>query len=656
MRAAGAPLAPIFAQQSVRELDRIRRTPVQVLDAATWGILAEGWQQPFGADADHVKSPQDIDRFLDSGYTQFTLDPGGHVRDEAETASAAELDELLAALPWERLRDTPEGVQRRHAGRTVALVDRPLTLSGEDAARAAAKYGAAIAQVALLAEHLAARLAPGSYEIEVSLDEAATPTTAAQHAFVAHELTRLGVRWVGLAPRFVGEMQKGIDYLGDLDRFARELAVHAQIAQALGPYKLSIHSGSDKFSIYPIAASLAPAAVHLKTSGTSYLEALRVLSLHDPDLLRRIYTLALNRLAADRASYQLSVDADTLPAPDALRNGQLPALLGNEGTRAGAARHVRLGARRRARGRAARADHRAARGVRSRGRTPSRQPSAAVRRTAGSSVSALREWFGLEGRVAVVTGGSGVLGSAIARALAGAGARVALLGRRRQPLLAIAQELQAFAATDAIAVTADVLAADELHAGARTVVARWERIDILVNAAGGNVPGATVGDRQTVLELPADAFREVVELNLLGTLLPAQVFGTAILDSAKARGEQPSGSIVNVSSMSAGRAITRVAGYGAAKAALESLTRSLAVELARSCGPGLRVNAIAPGFFVSEQNRRLLLGTDGEPTPRGRTIIERTPAGRFGDASELADALVWLVVPGRASSPVRSCR
>jgi tagaturonate epimerase len=328
-----AGLAPIFAQQSVRELDRIGRTAMQVLDDATWGVVAEGWREPFGADADHVKSPQDIDRFLECGYTQFTLDPGDHVRDEVEAAPAGELDELLAALPWERLRDTPADMRRRHAGRTVALVDRSLTLTEEDATRAAVKYGAAIAQVALLAEHLAGRVAPGAYEIEVSLDEAATPTTAAQHAFVAHELGRLGVSWVGLAPRFVGEMQKGIDYRGDLDRFARELAEHAQIAQALGPYKLSIHSGSDKFSLYPIAASIDAAAVHLKTSGTSYLEALRVLSLHDPDLLRRIYALALNRFAADRASYHLSVDAGALPAPDALSNGRLPALLDGDGTR-----------------------------------------------------------------------------------------------------------------------------------------------------------------------------------------------------------------------------------------------------------------------------------------------------------------------------------
>lgn len=261
-------------------------------------------------------------------------------------------------------------------------------------------------------------------------------------------------------------------------------------------------------------------------------------------------------------------------------------------------------------------------------------------------MSTLHELFGLDGQVAVVAGGSGAIGSALARGLAGAGARVALLGRRRQPLDAVAEELKAAGAPDALAVTADVLAAGELRAAARAVTDRWERIDILVNAAGGNVPGATLAEGQTPLELAPEAFQEVVELNLLGTLLPAQAFGSAILQSARARGEPPRGSIVNVSSMAAARALTRVVGYGAAKAGLEGLTRSLAVELARSCGPGLRVNAIAPGFFIGEQNRRLLVRPDGDPTPRGRTIIERTPAGRFGAASELASTVIWLCGPG----------
>jgi NAD(P)-dependent dehydrogenase (short-subunit alcohol dehydrogenase family) len=239
--------------------------------------------------------------------------------------------------------------------------------------------------------------------------------------------------------------------------------------------------------------------------------------------------------------------------------------------------------------------------------------------------SDLERWFGLDGRVAVVTGGTGALGSAMAAGLAAAGARVAVLARR-------APEVDD---SDRLALSADVLRRDELSAARDRVLEGWGRIDILVNAAGGNVPGATLDPGERVFDLSDEAFREVVDLNLVGTLLPTQVFGAAMEDG---------GSIVNVSSMAAARAITRVVGYSAAKAAVENLTRWLAVELA----PAIRVNAIAPGFFIGEQNRRLLLGDDGELTERGRAIVERTPAGRFGEADELIGTLVWLCGPGAA--------
>lgn len=242
------------------------------------------------------------------------------------------------------------------------------------------------------------------------------------------------------------------------------------------------------------------------------------------------------------------------------------------------------------------------------------------------TTEALARWFGLEGMVAVVTGGSGALGSAMARGLAAAGAHVAVLGRDAQRAEAVAREI------GGEALQANVLERDELIAARERVLERWGRVDILVNAAGGNVPGATLGEEQVVFDLPESAFREVVDLNLIGTLLPSQVFGSAI----------ERGAIVNVSSMAADRAITRVVGYSAAKAAVENLTRWLAVELA----PAVRVNAIAPGFFVGEQNRRLLLDEDGGLTERGRTIVDHTPAGRFGDADELIGTLLWLCGPG----------
>jgi NAD(P)-dependent dehydrogenase (short-subunit alcohol dehydrogenase family) len=232
--------------------------------------------------------------------------------------------------------------------------------------------------------------------------------------------------------------------------------------------------------------------------------------------------------------------------------------------------------------------------------------------------------FRLDGRVAVVTGATGVLGGAIARGLAAAGATVAPLARRRDRLDTLAAEL------GGVALEADVLDEAALSA-ARD---RLDRVDILVNAAGGNVAGATAGER-SFFDLPVDALQEVLALNVMGTLLPTRVFARAMGDG---------GSVVNVSSMAAARALTRVVGYGAAKAAVENLTRWLAVELA----PAVRVNAIAPGFFLGEQNRALLLEPDGALTERGRQIVDATPFRRFGDPEEVVGAVVWLA--GSASS------
>jgi NAD(P)-dependent dehydrogenase (short-subunit alcohol dehydrogenase family) len=240
-------------------------------------------------------------------------------------------------------------------------------------------------------------------------------------------------------------------------------------------------------------------------------------------------------------------------------------------------------------------------------------------------MEAVSELFGLEGQVAVVTGASGVLGGAIARGLAAAGAQLGLLARRREPL----EELAGSLGESAIALEADVLDAAQLERAKATVLERWGRVDILVNAAGGNVPAATVGDQQSFFELPPTALDEVIRLNFHGTVLPTQVFGATMTG----------GSIVNISSLAAHRALTRVVGYGAAKAAVEILTRWLAVELAPR---GVRVNAVAPGFFIGEQNRALLLDESGALTARGERIIAATPAGRFGEPHELAGTVIWL--------------
>ena len=243
----------------------------------------------------------------------------------------------------------------------------------------------------------------------------------------------------------------------------------------------------------------------------------------------------------------------------------------------------------------------------------------------------LSELFGLDDRVAVVTGASGVLGGAIAQGLAAAGARVGLLARRRSPLEALAESL----GDRSIVLEADVLDVAQLERARTAVLDRWGRVDVLVNAAGGNVRAATVGDG-SFFELPARALDEVVRLNFNGTVLPTQVFGAVMVDSAD---DARTRSIVNVSSLAAHRALTRVVGYGAAKAAVENLTRWLAVELAPH---GIRANAIAPGFFVSEQNRSLLFDASGELSDRGKRIVASTPAARFGAPDELAGTVIWL--------------
>lgn len=255
----------------------------------------------------------------------------------------------------------------------------------------------------------------------------------------------------------------------------------------------------------------------------------------------------------------------------------------------------------------------------------------------------LTELFSLDGQVAIVTGGTGVLGGAMAQGLAQAGARVGILGRRRERAEAVVAAIER-AGGQALALPADVMDQKQLEAARATVLERWGRIDILVNAAGGNVPGATLSADRTFWDLPREAFAQVFELNLLGTLLPSQIFGAAMIQP---RSDEPAhGCIVNISSMAAQRAITRVVGYGAAKAAVDNFTRWLAVELGRSYGAGMRVNAIAPGFFIGEQNRDLLLNADGSLTQRGQTIIDHTPAGRFGEADELVSTLIWLCSPG----------
>lgn len=240
--------------------------------------------------------------------------------------------------------------------------------------------------------------------------------------------------------------------------------------------------------------------------------------------------------------------------------------------------------------------------------------------------------FALDGRIAVITGGYGVIGGGIASALANAGALVGILGRRRDAAQAKVDEITR-AGGQAFVVVGDVLDESQMRAARDDVLATHGHIDILINGAGGNVARSR-NDHRPVFDVPFDAFDEVLRLNLHGTLLPSLIFGEAMAT----RG---SGSIVTISSMASFQALSGVLGYSVAKAGIDNLTRWLAVEMARKHG-AVRVNAIAPGFFVSEQNRNVLIQPDGTYTERAQKIVARTPMGRFGKPEELVGAVCWL--------------
>ncbi|MCK7589098.1 SDR family oxidoreductase [Subsaxibacter sp. CAU 1640] len=237
-------------------------------------------------------------------------------------------------------------------------------------------------------------------------------------------------------------------------------------------------------------------------------------------------------------------------------------------------------------------------------------------------------------KVAVVTGGSGALGGAIAKGLAQEGMNVVILGRTQSTVDTMVDAIQSNGG-NALGVTADVLYKASLEAAKEVILERFGKIDILINAAGGNVKGATIQPEQTIFDMRMEDFDTVTQLNLKGTVLPTLVFGKELAKQAQS-------SIINISSISAQQILTRVVGYGASKAAVENFTKWMAVEMAQKHNNPIRVNAIAPGFFIGEQNRDLLLNTDGSLTKRGETIIANTPMKRFGEAEELISATLFL--------------
>jgi NAD(P)-dependent dehydrogenase (short-subunit alcohol dehydrogenase family) len=246
----------------------------------------------------------------------------------------------------------------------------------------------------------------------------------------------------------------------------------------------------------------------------------------------------------------------------------------------------------------------------------------------------IKTLFNIADKVAVFTGGGGILAGDMAKGFLKSGAKVVLLDINENNLQKKIDSLKP-EGDEIVGFKCDVLDENNLKEVHKKILEKFKRIDVLVNAAGGNMPGATIGIDETVFDLHIEPLKKVMDLNLNGTILPTLIFG-------KTMAEQKSGSIINISSMASYRVITRVVGYSAAKAAIDNFTKWMAVEMARKFGNGIRVNAIAPGFLLTDQNRTLLTNEDGSLTERGKTIINVTPFKRYGEPEELVGTVIWL--------------
>lgn len=325
---------PILTQQSIREMTRTERTAEEVMDCAVWAAFQEGYKDGFGADADHLKTPADIDVTLNAGYKMFTFDPGEHVDNEADSYSKEKLEEVVAGLNWSELEDTLEAAKERYSNKQYKISDDfTLSVNEMDCLRAYAKYGKAVAHIKKMFRYLQEKSAANPFEVEVSVDETESVTSLFEHFFFANELNRLKVEFVSLAPRFVGAFEKGIDYIGDLEFFKAEYIKHLAITKYFGHYKISLHSGSDKFSVYKVIGSLKGAYTHVKTAGTSYLEAVKVTALKQPELFRRIFNFALGLYETEKVSYHVSADITKLKNANQYTDAELVGLFDSNDAR-----------------------------------------------------------------------------------------------------------------------------------------------------------------------------------------------------------------------------------------------------------------------------------------------------------------------------------
>lgn len=314
------PVAPVLCQQSIRELTLTGRTYPAVLDDVSWGVFQEGYKDGFGADGDHLKTAEEVKMALDTGFTMITLDCSEHIDNSISSKTDAEVDALYQAV---------------NAAERKAFEDKYLApvsfdgvniqISANELKRIVLIYSKAINHAEKIFKDLISKN-NADVVFELSIDETLTPTAPEAHYVVAAELKDRGVRVDNLAPRFVGEFQKGIDYVGNLDQFTKEFAEHCRIAEHFG-YKISVHSGSDKFSVFSIVGEETKGRYHLKTAGTNWLEAVRVIAKENPSLYRRMHTFALENINEAKKYYHISAEAGKIPNIDTLSDAELPSLM-----------------------------------------------------------------------------------------------------------------------------------------------------------------------------------------------------------------------------------------------------------------------------------------------------------------------------------------
>ena len=311
---------PILAQQSMRELKLTGRTYSNVLDDVSWAVFQEGYDTGFGADGDHLKSAEEIKMALDCGYSMITLDCSEHIDNHYNDMDELQLQQSYAQLPQSKRAE----IEAEYLSSKLDI-DTEIIFSKTDLMKIALVYARALDFIGQIYRELILP-SPVKIDFEASIDETTIPTSPAAHYYIASELKKSNIKVQSMAPRFCGEFQKGIDYIGNLQDFEKEFIVHVSIADHFG-YRLSIHSGSDKFSVFPIIGQYTHMNVHVKTAGTNWLEAVRLIATKNQSLYRRMHKFALEHLDEARKYYHISGKPENIPDINTLSDGALPSLM-----------------------------------------------------------------------------------------------------------------------------------------------------------------------------------------------------------------------------------------------------------------------------------------------------------------------------------------